>query len=135
MSVHGTGSDRPELIQSIGSFNKAESSAFEDFLDSREANSGDEGWDLREVEAAFFSYFKTTLASRNLDPLIEAGETLENSDVTGALGLTWSPLADFKIMASYRRGFRAPNIFALGTLGARPGNRYNIPSLGLRGTF
>lgn len=78
------------------------------------------------------SYFKTTLASRNLDPLIEAGETLENSDVTGALGLTWSPLADFKIMASYRRGFRAPNIFDLGTLGARPGNRYNIPSLGLR---
>ena len=27
MPVHGTGSDRPELIQSIGSFNKAESSA------------------------------------------------------------------------------------------------------------
>ena len=60
MSVHGTGSDRPELIQSIGRFNKAESSAFEDFLDSREANSGDGGWDLQEIEAAFLSYFKTT---------------------------------------------------------------------------
>ena len=53
MPVHGTGSDRPELIQSIGSFNKAESSAFEDFLDSRKANSGDDGWDLHKAESEF----------------------------------------------------------------------------------
>ena len=53
MPVHGTGSDRPELIQSIGSFNKAESSTFEDFLDSRKANSGDDEWDLHKVESEF----------------------------------------------------------------------------------
>ena len=57
--VHGTGSDRPELIQSIGRFNKAESKAFEDFLDSRKANSGDDEWDLHKVETEFLSYFKT----------------------------------------------------------------------------
>ena len=79
-----------------------------------------------------FSYFKTSLAERNLGPLIEGGETLKNTDVTGAAGLVWSPLSDFKVVASYRRGFRAPNIFDLGTLGPRPGNRYNIPSLGLQ---
>ena len=33
---------------------------------------------------------------------------------------------------AFRRGFRAPNIFDLGTLGPRPGNRYNIPSPDLR---
>ena len=78
------------------------------------------------------SYFKTSLAQRNLGPLIEGGEVLENTDVTGAMGLVWSPLTDLRIVASYRRGFRAPNIFDLGTLGPRPGNRYNIPSPDLR---
>ena len=71
MPVHGTGSDQPELIQSIGSFNKAESSTFEDFLDSREANSGDDGWDRHEVEVEFLSYFKTAFPARMRLPLIE----------------------------------------------------------------
>ena len=69
--VHGTGSDRPELIQSIGRFNKAESKAFEDFLDSRKANSGDDGWDLHKVEVEFLSYFKTTFPANTRLPLIE----------------------------------------------------------------
>ena len=71
MPVHGTGSDRPELIQSIGSFNKAESSTFEDFLDSREANSGTDGRELHEVETEFLSYFKTTFPAGMRLPLIE----------------------------------------------------------------
>ena len=71
MPVHGTGSDRPELIQSIGSFSIAESSAFEDFLDSRKANSGDDEWDLHKVESEFLSYFKTTFPARMRLPLIE----------------------------------------------------------------
>ena len=71
MPVHGTGSDRPELIQSIGSFSKAESSAFEDFLDSRKANSGDDEWDLHKVESEFLSYFKTIFPANTRLPLIE----------------------------------------------------------------
>ena len=69
--VHGIGSDRPELIQSIGRFNKAESKAFEDFLDSRKANSGDDGWDLHKVKVEFLSYFKTTFPANTRLPLIE----------------------------------------------------------------
>ena len=68
--VHGTGSDRPELIQSIGRFNKAESKAFEDFLDSRKANSGDDEWDLHKVETEFLSYFKTAFPAGTRLPLI-----------------------------------------------------------------
>ena len=68
--VHGTGSDRPELIQSIRRFNKAESKAFEDFLDSRKANSGDDGWDLHKVEVEFLSYFKTAFPAGKRLPLI-----------------------------------------------------------------
>ena len=71
MHVLGTGSDRPELIQSIGRFNKAESSYFEDFLDSREANSGNDGWDIKEVEVAFINYFKTNFPADTRLPLIE----------------------------------------------------------------
>ena len=68
--VHGTGSDRPELIESIGRFNKAESKAFEDFLDSRKANSGDDEWDLHKVETEFLSYFKTAFPAGTRLPLI-----------------------------------------------------------------
>ena len=71
MHVRGTGSDRPKLIQSIGRFNKAESSYFEDFLDSREANSGNDGWDIKEVEVAFINYFKTNFPADTRLPLIE----------------------------------------------------------------
>ena len=74
MPVHGTGSDRPELIQSIGSFNKAESSAFEDFLDSRKANSGDDEWDLHKAESEFLSYFKTTFPANTRLPLFQGDQ-------------------------------------------------------------
>ena len=51
-----------------------------------------------------------------------------SKDVTGALGLAWSPGPGLRLAASFRRGFRAPNVFDLGTLGPRPGNRYNVPT-------
>jgi len=50
------------------------------------------------------------------------------NDVTGSIGLLFEPRVNTELIASFRRGFRAPNIFDLGTLGPRPGNRYNEPT-------
>ncbi len=38
---------------------------------------------------------------------------------------------DVRLVANLGRGFRAPNIFDLGTFGDRPGNRYNVPNADL----
>ncbi|NNL94320.1 MAG: TonB-dependent receptor, partial [Xanthomonadales bacterium] len=57
---------------------------------------------------------------------------LKPDDVTGDLHLVWFVDANTHLVANIGRGFRAPNIFDLGTLGPRPGNRFNVanPSLG-----
>ena len=34
----------------------------------------------------------------------------------------------WQLLANVGLGFRAPNVFDLGTLGNRPGNRFNIPN-------
>jgi len=57
---------------------------------------------------------------------------LSPEDVTGDLHLAWYLSDVTHLVANFGRGFRAPNIFDLGTLGPRPGNRFNIanPNLG-----
>jgi outer membrane receptor protein involved in Fe transport len=57
---------------------------------------------------------------------------LEPADFTGDLNLVWSLRPHTRLVANVGRGFRPPNIFDLGTLGPRPGNRFNIanPQLG-----
>ena len=49
-------------------------------------------------------------------------------DITGSLSLIYELLPSLKVMSNVGRGFRAPNIFDLSTLGPRPGNRFNIPN-------
>jgi outer membrane receptor protein involved in Fe transport len=49
-------------------------------------------------------------------------------DVTGAVGALWNLGSGVRLATNVSRGFRAPNVFDLGTLGVRPGNRFNIPS-------
>lgn len=58
--------------------------------------------------------------------------TISNTDVTASLGLRYRLDDRWSLLGNLGRGFRAPNIFDLGTLGARPGNRFNIanPDLG-----
>lgn len=60
------------------------------------------------------------------------GTDLELDDLTGDLGLVYELQPGWNLVANLGRGFRAPNIFDLGTLGPRPGNRFNIgnPDLG-----
>ena len=61
-----------------------------------------------------------------------AGETgavrLEPDDLTGDAHLAFELAPGLRVLANVGRGFRPPNIFDLGTLGSRPGNRFNIPN-------
>jgi outer membrane receptor protein involved in Fe transport len=50
---------------------------------------------------------------------------LEPDDLTGDLHLSYQYSPSLQLVTNFGRGFRAPNIFDLGTLGARPGNRFN----------
>ena len=56
---------------------------------------------------------------------------IHNTEVSGDIGwvATINELWQFTSNLGY--GFRAPNVFDLGTLGNRPGNRFNIPNADL----
>jgi len=51
---------------------------------------------------------------------------LSPGDLTGDVHLVWSLGEETNLAANVGRGFRPPNIFDLGTLGPRPGNRFNV---------
>ncbi|HSM69137.1 MAG TPA: TonB-dependent receptor, partial [Xanthomonadales bacterium] len=51
---------------------------------------------------------------------------LTPSDLTGDLHAVWALSDRLNLVANLGRGFRPPNIFDLGTLGPRPGNRFNV---------
>ena len=56
------------------------------------------------------------------------GTDLSISELTGELGTVVHLTKTVNLVANVGRAFRAPNIFDLSTLGARPGNRFNIPN-------
>lgn len=60
------------------------------------------------------------------------GVKLHFTDLTGSVGLLYRPAPPLSLVANIGRGFRAPNIFDLSTLGSRPGNRFQIPNTQLR---
>jgi outer membrane receptor protein involved in Fe transport len=53
---------------------------------------------------------------------------LDPDDLTGDVHLAWEAGPGVRLLANAGRGFRPPNIFDLGTLGSRPGNRFNVPN-------
>jgi outer membrane receptor protein involved in Fe transport len=55
-----------------------------------------------------------------------ASVRLSPDDFTGDLRLLYALNEQLNLVANLGRGFRPPNIFDLGTLGPRPGNRFNI---------
>jgi outer membrane receptor protein involved in Fe transport len=57
--------------------------------------------------------------------------TLSIGDGSGDLGWLFDLSAEWQLTANLGLGFRAPNIFDLGTLGNRPGNRFNVPNTAL----
>jgi outer membrane receptor protein involved in Fe transport len=51
--------------------------------------------------------------------------------VSGDLGWIADLAGNWQLLTNIGYGFRAPNIFDLGTLGSRPGNRFNVPNANL----
>ena len=58
---------------------------------------------------------------------IEATD-LDVNDFSGDLGWIYTLSETTQLFANVGYGFRAPNVFDLGSLGNRPGNRFNIPN-------
>jgi hemoglobin/transferrin/lactoferrin receptor protein len=68
-----------------------------------------------------------------LPPVINAiGVNIDASKTTGHLGFNFALVEGINLVGNYGRGFRAPNVFDLGTFGTRPGNRFNIPNANLK---
>lgn len=59
------------------------------------------------------------------------GTNIRPSRFSGDLGWIFDISETLQIVANAGAGFRAPNIADLGTLGNRPGNRFNIPNTSL----
>lgn len=63
-----------------------------------------------------------------LTPMInDIGVHMDPEDLSGNLGLVFRATKDVSFVANLGRGFRPPNVFDLGTFGAR-GNRFSIPN-------
>ena len=54
--------------------------------------------------------------------------TTDQDDISADIGWVFDLAERTQITANLGYGFRAPNVFDLGTLGERPGNRFNIPN-------
>ncbi len=69
----------------------------------------------------------------SLPPVINGiGVDLEPDDTTGHLGFSYELSDGLHLVGNAGRGFRAPNVFDLGTFGDRPSNRFNIPNPDLK---
>ena len=71
-----------------------------------------------------FSDARVDLASTALT----AASSVQVSNASGDLGWIIDLNEGWQLVANVGRGFRAPNVFDMGTLGDRPGNRFNIPN-------
>jgi len=56
------------------------------------------------------------------------GSSTNQDDVSADLGWIFDVTGQTQLVANIGFGFRAPNVFDLGALGERPGNRFNIPN-------
>jgi outer membrane receptor protein involved in Fe transport len=86
-------------------------------------------WDRLTLHAGVrYSWFEIKLpASSELDTV-----KLTPSDFTGDVHLNYELKPGIALVGNIGRGFRPPNIFDLGTLGSRPGNRFNVPNTDLK---
>ena len=82
-------------------------------------------WSRLTLDAGLrYSWFEIPLpATAEIDTV-----KLTPSDLTGDMHLNYEFEPGVRLVSNIGRGFRPPNIFDLGTLGSRPGNRFNIPN-------
>ena len=57
--------------------------------------------------------------------------SVDPEDISADLGWRYELTNCTQLVANVSYGFRAPNVFDLGTLGERPGNRFNLPNVDL----
>jgi outer membrane receptor protein involved in Fe transport len=70
-----------------------------------------------------------TRVETELPPVINGiGTELDDDALSGNIGINYALSDDLRLVANIGRGFRAPNVFDLGTFGDRPGNRFNQPN-------
>jgi outer membrane receptor protein involved in Fe transport len=86
-------------------------------------------WERFTLDAGLrSSWFKIFLpASTEVD-----ATRLSPTDFTGDIHLNYQAAPGVHLVSNIGRGFRPPNIFDLGTLGSRPGNRFNVPNPNLK---
>lgn len=59
---------------------------------------------------------------------VSTAASLSLNDLSADFGWIFDFSDHSQLVANVSHGFRAPNIFDMGTLGERPGNRFNVPS-------
>jgi outer membrane receptor protein involved in Fe transport len=59
---------------------------------------------------------------------VSSAASIKITDASGDVGWIFNATDTLQVVANAGFGFRAPNVFDLGTLGNRPGNRFNIPN-------
>ncbi len=60
--------------------------------------------------------------------VVSSAAAIDSTDLGGDIGWIFDAAERWQLLANIGLGFRAPNVFDLGTLGNRPGNRFNIPN-------
>ena len=83
---------------------------------------------LRAIAGGRFSYFDIDIPQADR----ETGAHLNLLAPTGNLGLVYHLTPQVNLVTNVSRGFRAPNVFDLASLGARPGNRFAVPNPDLK---
>ena len=63
------------------------------------------------------SQYKSRAANSPTIQPLWPDDSLRVADFSGRLGAIWTPVSGFSLVFNYSRGFRAPNITDLGTLG------------------
>lgn len=71
-----------------------------------------------------FSAIGTDLPDTGVTP----ATSIDQDDISADIGWVFDTNGQTQVTANLGYGFRAPNVFDLGTLGDRPGNRFNIPN-------
>ena len=70
-------------------------------------------------------------AVRMTDESTGSSLRISPDDLTANLGIRYHVSPKLTLVGNIGRGFRPPNIFDIGTLGSRPGNRFNVENVNL----
>ena len=121
------------------------SQRFEEDLISGQINTAQSRFpdDSSVVQAAIYANLQKQLGDRHSvssgirlstvdidlsETAVSTAAFLNLNDLSADIGWIFALSDQIQLVANLAHGFRAPNIFDMGTLGERPGNRFNIPN-------